>query len=115
MGSSLKAAQKLCAESGFELVEPRKVVDECIALAQKEEGVADWPPLTRMVELGKIFLDESSKSADGTVPPSVFAEMVFRKIELLSAPPPPPPETEEELAAKAKAKAKAKGKDEAPE
>jgi hypothetical protein len=63
-----------------------------------------------MVELGKIILLESTKGADGTVPPSVFAEMVFRKIELLSAPPPPKPPDEEEVDPKAKSKAKAKAK-----
>jgi hypothetical protein len=114
LGVSLKAAEKVCSEFGLELVEPRKVVEECVKLANEVAEEPEWPPLARMHQLGKLFVEESSKNSEATVPLQLFAEMVFRKIELLSAPPPPKPEDEEELdpKAKGKAKAKAKGKQE---
>jgi len=70
----------------------------------------DWPPLARLVELAQEFASSEDGAAVNVKADSV-AELLFRKVELLSAPPPPkvaepPPED-----AKKKPKAAPKKKD----
>merc|ERR1712113_528562 len=91
-GLASTLAKRLCSEFGFALVEPSKVVEECLTLARKEEQEPEWPILARMHQIGKSILGQlqSDGSAETSVPHSLYAEMMFRKIELLSAPPPKP-------------------------
>jgi len=89
---------RLSQELGYAVLRPSEVVGECIALSEKPPQEPDWPILARMRELGK----EASQGSG--VSPGVQAEMLFRKIELLSAPAPKPVEEEDP-------KKKPKGKD----
>ncbi|CAE7579672.1 Dhodh [Symbiodinium sp. CCMP2456] len=90
---------RLSQELGYAVLRSSEVVGECIALSEKPPQEPDWPILARMRELGK----EASQGPRG-VSPGVQAEMLFRKIELLSAPAPKPVEEEDP-------KKKPKGKD----
>mmetsp|Transcript_59228 Transcript_59228/g.105229 ORF Transcript_59228/g.105229 Transcript_59228/m.105229 type:complete len:1758 (+) Transcript_59228:63-5336(+) len=100
LGSSL--ADRLCQEFGYAVIRPQEVVEECVALSRKPPQEPDWPILARMRELGK----EVDSSRQPGLPPSVYAEMCFRKIELLSSPAPKPVEEEDPKAKKGKGKDK---------
>lgn len=99
-------ADRLSQEFGFYVIKPNEVVTECINLAEKPPQEPDWPILARMRELGK----EALSLRPHGVPPNTFAEMIFRKIELLSAPAPKPVEEEDPKSKKKKDK-----KEEVPE
>ncbi|CAK9003010.1 unnamed protein product [Durusdinium trenchii] len=99
-------AERLSQEFGFSMIKPGEVVSECMSLAEKPPQEPDWPILARMRELGK----EALALRPHGVPHAMLAEMIFRKIELLSAPAPKPVEEEDP-----KKKKKDKKQEEAPE
>lgn len=99
-------AERLAQEFGFYILKPNEVVSECMTLAEKPPQEPDWPILARMRDLGK----EALSFRPHGVPPNMLAEMIFRKIELLSAPAPKPVEEEDPKAKKKKDK-----KEEVPE
>lgn len=116
--ASLRAqelAAKLCQANGWALIEPQKVVEECIALSKVAPQDPDWPMLSRLRALGKEFQKISQSRSDAAIPPGAYVEMIFRKIELLSCPAPKPVEEEDPDPKKKKAAAKGKVAEEPPE
>lgn len=102
---SFDIAQKLCQEFSYALIRPQEVINECIALAFRPPQEPDGgPSLNCLRQLGSDLLRAGSQEV--TVAPTTIAEMIFRKIEVLSNPPPKPVEEEDPKAKKGKAKPK---------
>eukprot|EP00931_Biecheleriopsis_adriatica_P003924 TRINITY_DN105671_c0_g1_i1.p1 TRINITY_DN105671_c0_g1~~TRINITY_DN105671_c0_g1_i1.p1 ORF type:complete len:1772 (-),score=500.32 TRINITY_DN105671_c0_g1_i1:76-5391(-) len=104
LGSEL--ANRVAQEFSYAVVKPQEVVEECVALASKPPQEPDWPILARMRELG------GQITSSGSLDAKDYAEMIFRKIELLSAPAPKPVVEEDP---KDKKKGKGKQQEEPPE
>jgi len=92
------------------ILEPSKAVEECLTLAVKEENEPEWPVLARLHQLGRTLLAQR-KGPDSTIPHRIFAEIIFRKIELVAATPPKPVEKEEEPPPEKSKKKPPKGKE----
>lgn len=102
--------RRLCEEFGFALLDPSKIIKECVALASNELPDTEWPILLRMQQLGKKVVALQCQASKVGIPPAICAEMIFRKIELLAAPPPKAVQ-EEDVPDPKKKKAPPKGKE----